>query len=440
MRIPIVAIIGLPNVGKSTFFNKVLHQYRALTHHEAGTTRDRHYGVTEWNGLNFYLVDTAGINNRPDSELEKNIQKQTELALDEADLVILMNDGKTDPGSIDYQVASRLKKSDKPVILAVNKIEVRNAKTLSKAEAYTKLGLGKPFPVSAVNGSGIGDLLDEIVLKLRKKFEKESAEFEGYLKIAFIGKPNVGKSSLINALLKQPRLLVDKKAGTTRSTVEIPFVFEDKKFLLIDTAGVKRKWKQEVDVETAAAMQSLRTLSHTDVALFVLDASSEITAQDQILANLIMEQSKSVVVVLNKTDLLTQEQKDNLLDQLPSYFPMLWWVPVVFTSAQTGEGLEQMLNLAFQTHEAGLTELSQEELDKFLEDILEKHMPGKMDDERKPKIYNLKQVSNKPITIKVTVNFPSAIAPAWKKLLEKQFRIKFGLMGAPILFRYIRRS
>lgn len=439
MRTPIVAIIGLPNSGKSTFFNKVLERRAALTHGEAGTTRDRAYGLASWNGLGFYLVDTAGIIPRANSPLEKNIQKQTAIAQEEADLIILMVDGKSIPSSQDLAVANRLQRSKKPVILAVNKVDVHSAKSAAAGEAYRKLGLGAPFLMSAITSSGMGDLLDQIVDTLKKEFSGEQAEHPG-LRVAFVGKPNVGKSSLINKLLNEDRLIVDSQAGTTRSTVEIPFERNGKQFVLIDTAGIKKKWKQDVDIEAAAMMQSLKMLSQIDVALFVLDGTSTITAQDQIISQRILEQNKPVVVILNKVDELSKDDQQKRLDILPDYFPQLWWAPVIFSSAKDGTGLNLALKFAYEVQDAANRELDTTQLDAFLDKMIKERMPGKMDDQRAPKLYNIKQVAVRPPTFKITVNFPNAFAPSWKKLFEKQFRLKFGFEGSPIIITYAKRS
>lgn len=439
MSLPLMAIIGLPNSGKSTLFNKILERRSALTHPEAGTTRDRAYGRTKWNGMDFYLVDTAGITERPDSELEKNIQRQTKIAIEESDVIILLVDGKTEPSQKDIAVARQLTRSKKPIVLGMNKIDTRSKKTEERALAYRKLGLNEPVLLSAANGSGVGDLLDAITGKLQG-FDKQEAIYENRLKVAFVGKPNVGKSSLINALLKQDRLLVDSKAGTTRSTVEIPFSFENRDFLLLDTAGIKRKWKQDVDIEAAAAMQAIRTIPQVDVGLFVLDASAEVMFQDQAVAQRVLDNDKPVVVVLNKIDLLSEKQRDEYLDRLPDYFPQLWWAPVVFVSAKTNFGLAQMLKLANEAHEKSGKKVEAEDLDAFLDKMLKEHMPGKMADQRAPKIYNLKQIGTYPPAYKLTVNFPAAIANSWRKFFEKQLRLKFGFEGTPIQIRYIQRD
>lgn len=439
MKIPQVAVIGLPNSGKSTFFNKVLERRTALTYPEAGTTRDRAYGLANWNGLSFYLIDTAGIIKRPNSELEINIQKQTAIAREEADLIILLVDGKTNPSSEDLRVSALLSQSGKPVVLGVNKIDVRNTKTQTAGEVYQKLGLGQPFMLSSVNGSGVGDILDEIVKKLKDEFKDQAPQETGRLKIAFVGRPNVGKSSLINALIKQERLLVHDKAGTTRSTVEIPFESNGQKFLLLDTAGIKKKWDQDKDVEAAAAFQSIRTINQTDVALFVLDATNEIMVQDQAIASQILEQGKACVILLNKIDELDKKAQEKLLDVLPHYLPQMWFVPVLFTSAKTSAGLDLLLKFAQDAFNSGKREIDASELDQFLEKILAENMPGKMEDQRAPQIYNLKQIGSNPPVFKMTVNFPAAVAEAWKKWFEKQFRSKFGFEGTPIEIKYIKR-
>ncbi len=440
MRTPLVAIIGLPNSGKSTLFNKILERRAALTYPEAGTTRDRAYGLTNWNSLSFYLVDTAGIVNKPDSELEKNVQKQTQIAADEADLILLVVDGKTPPGSEDLRIASQLNKTGKKVVLAANKIDSRNAKADSGAQAYQKLGLGEPFLISAANGVGVGDMLDEIVTKLNEEFGKQQSEEAQGTRVAFIGKPNVGKSSLINALIKQERLLVHDQAGTTRSVVEIPFEHNGQPFILLDTAGIKKKWQQDSDVEAAAAFQSIRTITQTDVVFFVLDASQEITVQDQSIAADILESGKAVVILLNKIDKLTKENQDQFLENLPNYLPQLWFVPVLFTSATTSKGMDLLLKFASDVLATSSKVIEQEELDAFLQKTLEENTPGKMDDEREPKFYGLKQIGVRPPAFRMVVNFPSAIADSWKRWFDKQFRLKFGFEGTPIIIRYIRKQ
>jgi len=440
MNTPLVAIIGLPNAGKSTFFNKVLGQKKALIYPEAGTTRDRHYGLTEWDGWSFYLIDTAGIINRPNAPLEKDIQKQTDIALDEADLILFLIDGKSELSDKLLTAASKLKHSRRPVLIALNKIDTRNQKSENSLITFRKLGLGKAHPVSSINGSGMGDFLDAVVLKLKEKFPAREKDETARLKLAFLGKPNVGKSSLINALLKEDRLIVSATPGTTRSTVDIPFTYKDREYLLLDTAGIKRRWKTDTDVETAAAMQALRTMAHVDVALFVLDASQKITVQDQTIAQKIVEENKSLVILLNKSDLINEKDQQKILDILPDYFPMLWWAPVVFTSSKTGKGLDLVLQFACEVFDQTKREIAQEELDSFLDEVLEKHFPGKMDDQRAPKIYNLKQIGVTPPQFKILVNFPAAVAPAWKKHLEKQLRLKFDLRGTPIIINYVRRN
>lgn len=437
MNTPLVAIVGLPNSGKSTFFNKVLRTYKALTFPEEGTTRDRHYGLTSWNGFDFYLIDTAGINNKPDSELEKNVQKQTAIAIEEADLILLMVDGKSQVSAKDLAVAAQLNRAKKPKVLAVNKIDVRNQKSEVIARNFQKLGLGRPFLISSANGSGMGDLLDAVVTKFPKVTFVDEGDLR--LKIAFIGKPNVGKSSLVNALIKQERLLVDNKPGTTRSTVEIPFQFDDQKFLLLDTAGIKKKWKSDDDVSAAAAMQSINTLARVDVVLFVLDAAAEITIQDQAIATKILESNKKVLVLLNKIDMLAATEREKFLDKLPHYLPKLWFAPVVYVSAKTQEGLKKMLQLVQEVVEKALVQIPQEELDGFLGKLLNENFPGKMDDQRAPKIYGLTQIRTNPPIFELAVNFPNAFAPAWKNLLEKQFRLRFGFEGSPIIIRYHKR-
>jgi GTP-binding protein len=438
MRTPFVAIIGLPNTGKSTLYNKILHRHSALVHDSAGTTRDRAYGLTTWNGLSFYLVDTAGITHRPDSELEKNIQKQTAIAAEEADLIILTVDGKTPVSTKDFQIAQQLNRLKKPIVLAINKIDTRNTKTAAQIADYQKMGL-TGIATSAVNGAGVGDLLDSVVESLNE-YKTEVEEDPDRIKIAFIGKPNVGKSSLINALIKQERLLVHDEAGTTRSTVEIPFESGEHKFMLLDTAGIKRKWKQDSDVEAAAAFQSIKTLANTDVALFVVDASREITVQDQVVASDILEQHKPVVVLLNKIDLLSKDQQEKFLDELPNYLPMLWFAPVLFISAKTDQGLDLLLKFAYDVYVIGDREVDANALDSFLDHILAEHMPGKVEDERDPKIYNIKQTGTRPPVFRVMVNFPSAIATSWQRWFEKQFRLKFGFEGAPIIIKYVRKQ
>jgi GTP-binding protein len=373
--------------------------------------------------------------------LEKNVQKQTRIAQAEADLILLMVDGRTPIAATDRQLAAGLVRTGKPVILIVNKIDTRNAKTEAAAAEYVRLGLGQPFLTSSVNGAGLGDALDAIAAELDRLFPADDqTQTAAGLKIAFVGKPNVGKSSLINALIKQERLLVHDQAGTTRSTVEIPFESGGQQFILLDTAGIKKKWNQDADVAAAAAFQSIRTIDAADVIFFTIDASQPLTAQDQIVARQILDAQKACVIVLNKIELLAEKERDELLDKLPDWLPQMWYLPVLFTSAHAGEGVDRLLSMAVSAHEAAVREIAPEELDAFLDKIIQENMPGKMDDQRTPKIYNLKQIGSAPPAFTLTVNFPAAIATAWKKWLEKQFRIKFGFEGTPIVIKYLRRS
>jgi GTP-binding protein len=440
MRTPLVAIVGSPNTGKSTLFNKILERRVALTYPEAGTTRDRAYGLTTWNGLSFYLIDTAGIINRPDSELEKNVQKQTQIAQEEADLILLVVDGKEPVGSEDLRIANILQRTGKPVILAANKIDAQNARGSASGFAYDKLGLDDTQLVSAISGVGLGDLLDKIVTKLKQQFALETAPEPKGTKIAFVGKPNVGKSSLINALLKQDRLIVHDQAGTTRSTVEIPFTYNDHDFVLLDTAGIKKKWQQDADVEAAAALQSIRAITSTDVVFLVLDASEDMTVQDQSIAEDILEAGKPVVLLLNKIDKISKDEADQILDKLPNYLPQMWFVPVLFVSAKTSQGLDLLLKFGLDALSTADKQIEPEVLDGFLRKMLEENMPGKIEDERNPKFYSFQQIGARPPAFRMTVNFPSAIAPAWKKWFEKQFRLKFGFEGTPIIIRYLRKQ
>ncbi|OGE74399.1 MAG: ribosome biogenesis GTPase Der [Candidatus Doudnabacteria bacterium RIFCSPHIGHO2_02_FULL_42_25] len=439
MKTPLVAIIGLPNSGKSTLFNKILGRRAALTYPEAGTTRDRAYGLSDWNGLSFILIDTAGIDIRANSDLEKNVQKQTQIAKDEADLILLLVDGKTPLGSKDLQVGADLNRSGKVIVLAANKIDARNTKIEALASEYQKLGLGDPLLVSAVNGTGVGDLLDQVVEKLKAAGFGLQTDDNSGIRVAFVGKPNVGKSSLINALIKQERLLVHDQAGTTRSVVEIPFTHEGQDFILLDTAGIKKKWQQDSDVAAAAAFQSIRTITQTDVVFFVIDATTEITTQDQSISSDILDAGKAVVLILNKIDKLSKENQNKFVDNLPNYLPQMWYVPVIFTSATAGTGMDLLLKFAKDVLDTSKKQIDQTELDDFLQKILAENMPGKMEDQREPKIFSLRQIGILPPTFKLTVNFPAAIAESWKRWFEKQFRLKFGYEGTPVLMRYFRK-
>ena len=429
-----VAIVGEPNVGKSTLLNKIVEQRIALTSNVAGTTRDRFYAPTFWNGVDFTLIDTAGIIFEQRDELEKNVQKQVDIAIQEADLILYVIDGKRSVESLDRNILLKLRKTKKDVILVINKIDSPK-KIAETAEAYKFTGFKKIVALSSVAGIGVGDLLDFVSENLAArgftKIEKDPTE----ISVSLVGKPNVGKSSIFNKILGEERVVVSPVPGTTRNVIDTEVKYKDKKIRFLDTAGLKKKDKRQALPDIYATFQTIRALHKSDVCILVIDSSVGITQQDQRIAGEIVDAGKGLIIVANKTDLLSESEQKTLIGNLPDFFEFLWWAPAVPVSAVNGDGIEQMLDYILQIEETRNKTIDDETLAKFFRQKQKQRMPQRIRDERVPKVYTLQQVSTNPPVFLMMVNEPSAISMQFRKFVQNSIIKELGFWGTPVLLK-----
>ncbi len=429
-----MAIVGEPNVGKSTLLNRIISHRAALTSNVAGTTRDRFYAPASWNGIDFTLVDTAGIILEMRDELERNVQKQVEIALAEADIILYVVDGKNPPKSLNRSIMQKLRKQKKEVILVVNKID--SPKKINETEGeYKFTGFKKIFAVSAVSGLNTGDLLDAISDALKKQGFEKTEKTPGQLSVAIIGKPNVGKSSLLNKILGEERVVVSDMPGTTRNVIDTDIEYNGQKIRLLDTAGLKRKEKKAPLPDIYAAFQSMRAIQRSDICILVIDASAGITQQDQHVAGMAVEAAKGLIIAANKVDLLDAKTRKSITENLGGYFSFLWWAPAVPISAKTGTGINDILKYIAQIQENRQKRVDNQILSEFLFAKLKLRPPQRIRDERAPRVYSLAQIDVDPPIFKMMVNKPSAISMQFRKFLQNAIIKELGFWGTPILLK-----
>ena len=439
---PIVAIVGRPNVGKSTLFNRLIGERRAIVEDLPGTTRDRVYGTADWGGVEFTVVDTGGLQVEREiaassvAEIAQRTREQAQSAIDEADVIVFMVDVKAGLTTGDYDVADLLRRTDKPTILVANKADSPGRR--ESATEFYALGLGEPIPVSAFHGIGSGDLLDRIVEAL-PEFEEEP-ETEGP-SIAIVGRPNVGKSRLLNALLGQERAIVSDVPGTTRDTLDTQLVWEDQPLTLIDTAGIRRKGRVEKGVEQYSVLRSMRAIDRSDVVLLVIDATESFTAQDLHIAGYIEEQKKGIVVVINKWDLVdkgpaTMEEYRQRAREALDFMP---YAPLTFISAKYGQRVHQVLESALMVVAERNKRIPTSALNRLLREAVAKHPPPS-----KPgkwlKFYYVTQADVAPPTFVFFCNDPLQVHFSYRRYLENQLREAFGFMGTPIRMSFRGRD
>lgn len=426
---PIVAIVGEPNVGKSTLLNKIAGTRAAVTSDVAGTTRDRQYIDTAWNGVDFTLVDTAGLTYGHKQELEEELESQIDHALKEADLIVLVADSKTGPETMDRKALLKFRKTKKPVILAVNKLD-SPTKLREFGPEFKKLGIKEIYPVSAQTGRGIGDLLDGVTAELKKLKLEKPIKPKG-IPVAIVGKPNVGKSSLVNQILGEDRVVVSPLAGTTRTAIDVHIKFDGDDYTLIDTAGLKKKTYRQAQPDVYSIFQTFKSIRRSEVVMFMIDAAEPITKQDQAIAGEILDLGKGVIILVNKMDKFEGSEKE-LQDYVSHHFPFLWFAPVFFVSAKTGDGVTEALKHIKPIYEARERTVDQEDLDRLLKYTMEKNPPRLLRDQKKPKIHGFYQIGTNAPMFELVVNHPAAISMQYRKYLEKQIIQKLGFWGTPI--------
>ena len=438
MNIPIVAIVGRPNVGKSSLFNRILGRQEALAFPEPGVTRDRKYGKTEWNGKQFIIVDTGGMDLSSEAEIEEKkneIINQAKVAVKESDLVIFVVDGRDGITPLDKSLANYLRKENKPILVVINKIDNKEQEQL--VYAFYELGLEKIHHISCAHGRNISDMLDDTVLCLpSEKIDSILPELkDNSIKIAIVGKPNVGKSSLVNNILGENRVIVDSVPGTTRDSIDTVFNYKNKKFVLIDTAGLRKKTKVISNLEKIMVWQTIKSISRCDIAVLLIDAVEGVGMQDMKIADLIIQANKACIFVVNKWDMINRDSHDykNYLRFIQERFPALAFAPVFFTSAKTGEGVKKVLGKIPPVYTNYTRKVSTNHLNKFIWDLKMEKSPPVIKG-IPVKIKYMTQVGVKPPVFSLTVK--GIIMPNYMKFLKKGLYKDFDFAGTPLVVKF----
>ncbi len=430
MSKPLVAIVGRPNVGKSMLFNKLVGKRLSIVEDTPGVTRDRLYAETDWNGRSFTIVDTGGIEPRADNEILKFMRQQAEIAIETANVIIFVADIKTGVTAADAEVANMLLRSKKPIVLAVNKMDATGATNPDIYEFYS-LGLGDPIAVSAVHGHGTGDLLDACVAAFPP--EEEEEEQDDTIKVAVIGRPNMGKSSLVNLILGEERVIVSEVAGTTRDAVDSRFENEFGKYVFIDTAGIRRKSRVDDRIEKYSVMRAEMAIDRADVCLIMLDARDGVTEQDTKIAGLAHEAGKASIIVVNKWDLIEKDDKtmDRMRESIRADLAYMSYAPILFISAVTGQRVNRVFELVNFVNDQSSMRITTGMLNNVLADATARVQPP-TDRGKRLKLFYITQTGIKPPSFVVFVNEAELFHFSYQRYLENQIRSVFGLEGTPI--------
>lgn len=436
MSRPIVAVVGRPNVGKSTFFNKIVGRRVSIVEDTPGVTRDRIYAEAEWNGIKFDLIDTGGI--EPDSKdiILSQMREQAQMAMDMADVILFIVDGKDGITTADEEVAGMLRRTGKKIILLVNKID-NPRKIPDNFYDFYALGLGEPIPISSVNMLNLGDVLDDIV----KSFPDNKYEETDDIKVSVIGKPNVGKSSLINALVNDNRVIVSPIAGTTRDAIDTPFEWEGNKYLLIDTAGIRRKSKVNEDIERYSVIRSIAAIERCDVCLVLIDAEEGLTEQDKKIAGEAHEAGKGIVVVVNKWDLVHKETNTmrDYRRKIESELLFMSYAPVIFISALKKERLGEVMAMVKFVAEKRALRVPTGQLNSLIADAVLMNQPP-ADKGKRLKVYYATQIGVKPPLFAFSINDRELMHFSYARYLENKIRAAFGFEGTSIKFLFRERG
>ena len=430
MAKPTVAIIGKPNVGKSTFFNYIVGSRISIVEDTPGVTRDRVYGEANWRGRNFTVVDTAGIEPESDDTIISQMREQAKIAIDIADVILFLTDVKQGVTAADQEIAIMLKKSKKPVVLVCNKAD-NMSRDRNEIYEFYNLGMGEPYPVSAANALGIGDVLDALYENFPEKSDDE--DDDGRIKVAVIGKPNVGKSSLINKILGENRTIVSNIAGTTRDAIDTEYENEYGKYVLIDTAGIRRKSKVSESIEKFSIMRTLLAIERADVCLMMIDANEGVTDQDAKIAGEAHEAGKGIIIVVNKWD--EYEKETGTLEKykkdIYAKLSYLSYAPVIFISAKTGQRVDKLFNMINNVAEQNAMRVSTATLNQVINEAIAIVQPP-TDKGKRLKILYGTQVSTKPPTFVIFVNNKELFHFSYERYLVNQIRKEFGLEGTPV--------
>lgn len=429
MARPIVAIVGRPNVGKSTIFNRIIGDRLAIVEDKPGVTRDRIYGIGEWMGRSFSIIDTGGIEIDGGDEILKSVRVQAELAIEEADAIVFMVDAKAGITPSDTEVAQILYRAQKPVILAVNKVD--NLKRQDDIYEFYTLGFGDPVGISGAHGIGIGDLLQAVMDKLPETEEEEYGQ--DTIRVCLIGRPNVGKSSLVNAILGEERVIVSDQAGTTRDAIDTPFERDGQKFVLIDTAGMRKRGKVYETTEKYSVMRAMHAIERSDVVLVVINGEEGIIEQDKHIAGYAHEAGKAAIFVVNKWDIVEKDDKtmQQFTQKIRDHFLFMSYAPIIFVSARTKQRLHRLLPIVVEVSEQHAMRVQTHLLNDVVSDAVAVNPPP-TDKGRRLRINYATQVSVKPPTILVFVNDPELMHFSYERYLENRIRSAFSFEGTPI--------
>ena len=429
MARPVIAIVGRPNVGKSTIFNRIIGDRLAIVEDKPGVTRDRLYGVAEWNGIQFSIIDTGGIEIDGEDEIMKSVRMQAELAIEEADVIIFMNDAKTGITHSDEEVAQMLYRSKKPVVLAVNKVDNDNRK--DEIYEFYGLGFGEPIAISGSHGLGIGDLLEAATNLLPEPEEDEYDE--DVIKVALIGRPNVGKSSLVNAILGEERVIVSNIAGTTRDAIDTPFEVDGQKYVLIDTAGMRKRGKVYESTEKYSVMRAMKAIERADVVLVVINGEEGIIDQDKHIAGYAHEAGKASIFVVNKWDVVDKDDKtmQHFSQAIRDQFLFMTYAPITYLSAKTKLRLHKLLPIVNHAAEQHALRIPTHLLNDVVSDAVAMN-PAPTDKGKRLRINYVTQVATKPPTIVCFVNDPELMHFSYERYLENKIRAAFDFEGTPV--------
>ncbi len=437
MARPIVAIVGRPNVGKSTLFNKIAGKRISIVEDQPGVTRDRIYTEVEWQGNSFTLIDTGGIEPNSEDQILKQMKQQAEVAIETAEVIVFLVDGQEGITASDQEVANMLRRTKKKIILAVNKIDAPKYK--DNVYEFYNLGLGEPMGISSGQALGLGDLLEEIVKHFPPEGEEPYDEFT--IKVAVVGKPNAGKSSLVNKILGEERVIVSDVPGTTRDAIDTPFTIEDSKYVFIDTAGMRKRGKVFESIERYSVVRSLTAIERADVCLLLIDAKEGVSEQDSKIAGYINDQGKAVVIVVNKWDIIEKDEKtiEKYKADIKKELSFMDYAPMVFISALTGQRVNKVLEQINHVSNQSAMRISTGMLNDIISEAVLTNQPA-ISGGRRLKIYYATQVSVKPPTFALFVNEPSLMHFSYKRYLENQIRKAFSFEGTPIRFLLRQRD
>jgi GTP-binding protein len=438
MTKPVIAIVGRPNVGKSTLLNRLAGKRLAVISDSPGTTRDRIFISALWQGHEFTLIDTGGWQPKPSSLLEQKVKQQIEAAVNQANAIIFMVDAKDGVIAADDELADVLRTINKPRILAVNKVDSEHQTNL--VVDFYRLGMGTPLAISAYHNRGIDELMNTVLASVAPVTASVTESEE--IKLAIVGRPNVGKSTLLNALTGHERAIVHEAPGTTRDAIDTAIKWNNKNISLIDTAGIKRRGRVDAGIDYYSLIRALQAINRCDVALLLIDAAEFITAQDLHIVSYIIETGKGIVLLVNKWDIIPQEQRKEFEQQLKKRVKFMYYIPMLYLSAKSGEGLRRVLPLACQVSQERRKHLSDSEINTAIEEAIEGHLPPRVGTKRL-QVFQAYQDKSMPASFVLQVNDPKLVQSPYRRYLERKLRSRFGFHGVPLQInfaKYSRRS